>query len=203
MLTISNITCRLGDRTLFDGASARVSSGQKIGIVGENGSGKTTLLRLITAQLELDGGRIDIQNRCRVGAISQDAPGGSGSPLACVLEADDERASLLEAAEIETDPHEIARIHTRLAEIDAHSAPARAAVILAGLGFNQEAQQRPLSSFSGGWRMRVALAMARVLSQTGSAHTDRGQPRSGSAQPGGGRHSSRQGWPTVFFRRWI
>ncbi|NLN61897.1 MAG: ATP-binding cassette domain-containing protein [Myxococcales bacterium] len=160
MLTIANITCRLGTRTLFDNASAKVARGQKIGVVGHNGSGKTTLFRLISGQLSLDGGRIDIAQRCRVDAISQDVPSGALSPLAYVLEADAERTACLAAADTETDPNEIARLHTRLVEIDAYSAPARAAVILAGLGFSQAEQQQPLDAFSGGWRMRVALARA-------------------------------------------
>jgi len=128
--------------------------------VGANGSGKTTLIRLVMRELELDGGAIDVRARCTVGTVAQEAPGGDTTPLEAVLAADTERFSLLEEAQDCQDHARIAEIHTRLADIDAHSAPARAAVILAGLGFDQQAQKAPLRSLSGGWRMRVALASA-------------------------------------------
>jgi ATP-binding cassette, subfamily F, member 3 len=160
MLHVKGITYRVGGRTLFENASAHVPAGHKIGLVGPNGSGKTTLLRLVLGGLELDGGAIDLRARCAVGTVAQEAPGGSGTPLEVVLAADAEREALLAEAETCLEPSRIAEIHTRLADKGAHAAPARAAVILAGLGFDEAAQRRPLSTFSGGWRMRVALASA-------------------------------------------
>jgi len=160
VLHIKNITYRVGDRTLFENANGRVPEGQKIGLVGANGSGKTTLIRLITKENELDGGAIDIRAKCSLGTVAQEAPKGSHTPIEEVLKADIEREKLLNEADDATNPTRIAEIHTRLADIDAHSAPARAAVILSGLGFTQQMQNRPISSFSGGWRMRIALASA-------------------------------------------
>jgi ATP-binding cassette subfamily F protein 3 len=160
MLHVKGITYRVGGRTLFESASAHVPAGKKVGLVGPNGSGKTTLIRLILGALELDGGAIDLRQRCTVGTVAQEAPGGERTPLAVVLAADVEREKLLAEAETCRDPGRIAEIHTRLADKGAHAAPARAAVILAGLGFDEAAQGRPLTTFSGGWRMRVALASA-------------------------------------------
>jgi ATP-binding cassette subfamily F protein 3 len=158
MLHIKDLTYRIGQRTLFDQATAAIPDGQTIGLVGRNGIGKSTLLRLITGEVGADGGEITVSPRTRVGTVAQEMPDGEQTPLAFVLAADRERATLLAEAEHTTDPHRIAEIHIRLADIDAQSAPARAASILSGLGFDPEAQARPLSSFSGGWRMRVALA---------------------------------------------
>jgi len=158
MLYVENVTYLIGGRTLFENAAAHVPMGHRVGLVGRNGSGKTTLLRLILGQHELDGGSIRVRARCRVGMVAQEAPGGEQSPLDEVVAADTVRAELIAEAETATEPNRIAEIHNRLVEIDAHSATARAAAILAGLGFDEAAQVRPLSSFSGGWRMRVALA---------------------------------------------
>src|SRR5262249_50693355 len=127
-------------------------------LVGRNGSGKSTLFRLITADIEGEGGEISFPRTWRVGGVAQEAPGTETSLIDTVLEADVERAQLMKESETAHDPHRIAEIATRLADIGAHSAPARAAEILSGLGFDHEAQQRPCSEFSGGWRMRVALA---------------------------------------------
>ncbi|MEK7820408.1 MAG: ABC-F family ATP-binding cassette domain-containing protein, partial [Pseudomonadota bacterium] len=160
MIHINELTYRSGDRLLFDGATLAVAQGHKIGIVGPNGSGKTTLFRLIAGEAQPESGSIAIPARVRLGRVAQEAPSGSESLIETVLAADGERAHLLAAAETESDPHRIADIHARLAEIGAHAAPARAAAILAGLGFDEAAQQRPCASFSGGWRMRVALAAA-------------------------------------------
>ncbi len=158
MLTLSDITIRLGTRAVLDGASAAIPGKARIGLVGRNGSGKSTLLKAIAGINEIDGGAIDMPRGTRVGYIAQEAPGGAISPLEAVLASDTERAQLL--AEIETthDAHRIAEIHDRLEAIDAYTAPARAARILAGLGFDEAAQAQPMHSFSGGWRMRVALA---------------------------------------------
>ena len=166
MLTLSDVTYRIGGRTLLDGASAQINAGWKIGLIGRNGAGKSTLLDLMRGALQPDGGEIQLQKSARVGFVAQEAPGGDETPLAAVLSADEERTRLLDAVDSAAsdtagghDLH-VAEIHDRLSAIDAHGAPARAAGILAGLGFDHEAQQQPLSSFSGGWRMRVALAAA-------------------------------------------
>ena len=160
MLTFSELTYRIGGRTLIEAASAQINSGWKVGLVGRNGAGKSTLLHLILAELQPDAGEVGLQKGLRVGTVEQEAPGGDATPIEMVLAADTERAALLHEAEEAHDPHRIGEIHARLMDIDAHSAPARAAAILAGLGFDAAAQDRPLSAFSGGWRMRVALAAA-------------------------------------------
>lgn len=158
MLTISNLSLRVGGRLLIEEASLSLPAGAKAGLVGRNGTGKTTLFRAITGELAPEKGEINFPKNTRIGQVAQEAPGTDEALIDIVLAADTERASLLGEAETATDPHRIAEIQTRLADIDAHSAEARAATILAGLGFDQDAQQRPASSFSGGWRMRVALA---------------------------------------------
>lgn len=158
MLHINDITLRLGPRVLFDKASAALPEGARIGFVGRNGTGKTTLFKMIADEFQPDLGSLSIPKQMKMGRVEQEAPGGPGSLIDFVLAADSERAQLLTEAESATDPLRIAEIQTRLVDIDAHSAPARAARILSGLGFDFEAQDRPLSSYSGGWRMRVALA---------------------------------------------
>ena len=158
MLHINDMTFRFGGRTLFEQATLHLPKGAKMGLVGRNGAGKTTLFRMILDQLSPDGGAVRVRKGARLGTVSQEAPGGSDSLLATVLAADTERSALLAEAETATDPGRIADIHNRLADIDAQTAPARAARILAGLGFDEAAQSRPCSEFSGGWRMRVALA---------------------------------------------
>jgi ATP-binding cassette, subfamily F, member 3 len=158
MLTISSLIFRIGGRALFDGASAQIPDGHRVGLVGRNGAGKSTLLGLILGELQPDGGSIELNRGVRIGIVAQEAPGGPQTPVEVVLAADTERAALLEEAEIAHDPDRIGEIHARLGDIDAHAAPARAAQILAGLGFDDSMQQRPMSDFSGGWRMRVALA---------------------------------------------
>ena len=158
MLHINDITYRIGARVLLEQATLAVAAGQKIGLVGRNGSGKTTLFRLILGEQSPDDGSISVNRRARLGTVAQEAPSGPESLLDTVLAADKERSQLLAEAETATDPHRISDIHTRLADIKAESAPARAAAILSGLGFDEQAQQRPCSDFSGGWRMRVALA---------------------------------------------
>jgi ATP-binding cassette subfamily F protein 3 len=158
MLTINDLTYRLGDRLLFDKAGAFLPARARTGFVGRNGAGKTTLFRLIAGEIAAETGNIALPARTRLGRVEQEAPGGPTRLIDFVLAADVERADLLERAETAQDAHDIAEIQTRLADIDAHSAPARAATILHGLGFDSDAQQRPLSEFSGGWRMRVALA---------------------------------------------
>ncbi|EPX81928.1 ABC transporter ATP-binding protein uup [Salipiger mucosus DSM 16094] len=135
-----------------------IPAGHKVGLVGPNGAGKTTLFRLIRGELSLDGGEIGLPSRARVGGVAQEAPATQESLIATVLAADTERAALMAEAETAQDAHRIAEVQTRLADIDAWSAEGRAAAILKGLGFDESAQQRPCADFSGGWRMRVALA---------------------------------------------
>ena len=158
MLIIDDISLRIAGRLLLDHASLTLPAGSKAGLVGRNGTGKTTLFKAITCELPTETGSISFPKNTRIGQVAQEAPGTEEALLEIVLKADTERLSLLREAETATDPHRIADIQTRLADIGAHSAEARASTILAGLGFNAEAQKRPASSFSGGWRMRVALA---------------------------------------------
>ncbi|WP_439499039.1 ABC-F family ATP-binding cassette domain-containing protein [Bosea sp. (in: a-proteobacteria)] len=158
MLTISDITYRLGERLLLDKASAALPDGSRVGLVGRNGTGKTTLFHIITGDLSPEGGSVSVPRGMRIGGVAQEAPGGPESLIEVVLAADTERAALMKESESATDPLRIAEIETRLADIGAHAAPARAATVLHGLGFDEAAQQRPCSDFSGGWRMRVALA---------------------------------------------
>ncbi len=158
MLHISDISFRHGERVLFDRASAAFSDGWKVGLVGRNGAGKSTLLRLIQGQIEADSGEINLMGRTRVGSVPQDPPGGDITVLDAVLAADVERSALMAEDAACHDGLRLAEIHARLDEIGAASAPSRAASILHGLGFDNEKQGRPCGEFSGGWRMRVALA---------------------------------------------
>jgi ATP-binding cassette subfamily F protein 3 len=158
MLHVNDLTFRIGPRVLFDRATVAIPGGARVGFVGRNGTGKTTLFRILRGEVSPEGGSVSIGRGLRIGSVAQEAPGGPESLIEVVLAADTERAALLAEAETATDPHRIAEIQTRLADIGAHAAPARAAGILHGLGFDTEAQARPCSSFSGGWRMRVALA---------------------------------------------
>ncbi|WP_299932809.1 ABC-F family ATP-binding cassette domain-containing protein [uncultured Pelagimonas sp.] len=158
MLRIQDIGYSVEGRPLFEGASATIPAGHKVGLVGPNGAGKTTLFRLIKEELTLDTGSISLPPRARIGGIAQEVPSSDMSLIDTVLEADTERAELMAEAETATDSNRIAEVQTRLADIDAWSAESRASSILKGLGFDAEAQKRPCSDFSGGWRMRVALA---------------------------------------------
>ena len=158
MLHINDLTFRIEGRLLFDHATVVLPAGSKCGLVGRNGTGKTTLLKIILGELQGETGSVSVPRNARIRTVSQEAPGGEESLLDVVLAADRERAGLEAEAETAKDPHRIADIHTRLADIDAHSAPARAAAILSGLGFSQRVQSGPCSALSGGWRMRVALA---------------------------------------------
>jgi len=160
MLHINDLTYRIEGRLIIDHATAAIPSGHKVGLVGRNGSGKSTLLGLITGQRQPESGTITKPRIAKIGTVAQEAPGTEASILDTVLVADIERTELLARAEVETDPHMIAEIQMRLVDIEAHSAPARAASILSGLGFANEVQNNPCSSFSGGWRMRIALAAA-------------------------------------------
>ncbi len=158
MLIIDNLTVRIAGRMLLEGASARIPTGARVGLVGRNGTGKSTLFGVIAGDISAEQGCIEIPPRWRIGRLAQEAPNGPESLLEVVLMAHTERTVLLAEAETAQDPHRIAEIQTRLADISAHAAPARAASILSGLGFSAADQQRPCAEFSGGWRMRVALA---------------------------------------------
>ena len=160
MLIIDDLSVRIAGRLLIEQASVRVPDGARIGLVGRNGSGKTTLFGVIAGDISSEQGHVEIPSRWRIGRLAQEAPDGPESLIEIVLKADVERARLFAAAETAHDPHRIADIQTRLADIGAHAAPARAAAILSGLGFSAADQERPCSEFSGGWRMRVALAAA-------------------------------------------
>ena len=171
MLKLHDISYSIDGRPLFEGASATIPTGHKVGLVGPNGAGKTTLFKLIRGDLVLEGGSIELPSRARIGGVSQEVPASATSLLDTVLEADTERAALLAEAETAPAHTRIADIQTRLADIAAWSAEGRgdgtqhdaiaegrAAAILKGLGFDDAEQQMPCSDFSGGWRMRVALA---------------------------------------------
>jgi ATP-binding cassette subfamily F protein 3 len=158
MLTIRDITVRLGGRTILDQAAATIPKDGKVGLIGRNGAGKSTLVKAIIGELEPDGGAVEMPRRARLGYIAQEAPAGNRTALQAVLDADVERTDLLAEAETCADPNRLGDLHDRLIAIDAYTAEARAARILVGLGFDEEMQGRPLDSFSGGWKMRVALA---------------------------------------------
>jgi len=158
MLTISGITVRLGGRTILDRAMASVPDGARVGLIGRNGAGKSTLVKTMIGQLEPDEGSIEVPRRSKIGYIAQEAPAGTATPFETVLAGDAERAALMVEAETCVDPDRLGDIHERLIAIDAYTAEARAARILIGLGFDEAMQGQPLDSFSGGWKMRVALA---------------------------------------------
>lgn len=158
MLNLNAISVRLGGHVILDRATASLPPRSRVGLVGRNGAGKSTLLKVVAGEGEADEGAVETPREARIGYVAQEAPGGSATPFDTVLEADVERTSLLIEAEETSDAHRIGEIYERLNVIDAHGAPGRAARILAGLGFDEEAQHQPLESFSGGWRMRVALA---------------------------------------------
>jgi ATP-binding cassette, subfamily F, member 3 len=158
MLSITDISIRIAGRLLIDHSSAQIVPGARVGFVGRNGVGKSTLFHAIRGDIPTESGSIALPPRWRIGSLAQEAPDGPESLINVVLKADLERDALLREAETAHDPHRIAEIQTRLVDIDAHSAPARAAAILSGLGFSAADQARPCAEFSGGWRMRVALA---------------------------------------------
>ncbi len=158
MLNLNSITVRLGGRTILDRATAALPPRSRVGLIGRNGAGKTTLMKVVAQLMEADGGTVDMPKNAKIGYIAQEAPSGQTTPFEEVLKADVERAALMDEEEHTDDHHRIGEIHERLIAIDAHAAPARASRILVGLGFDEDMQHRPLDSYSGGWKMRVALA---------------------------------------------
>ena len=159
MLNLNGITVRLGGRTILDRATAALPSYGRVGLIGRNGAGKSTLMKVMIGSLEADDGSLEMPKGTRIGYIAQEAPAGDSTPFETVLAADTERAALMIESEQEgLDPDRMAEVHERLIAIDAYTAPARASRILVGLGFDEEMQAKPLDSFSGGWKMRVALA---------------------------------------------
>jgi len=158
MLNLNGITVRLGGRVILDGATAALPPGSRVGLIGRNGAGKSTMVRVIAGLLEPDDGSADMPRGARIGYIAQEAPAGEMTPFDTVLAADTERAALMHESETTEDTDRLGDVYERLIAIDAYTAPARAAQILLGLGFDEEMQQQPLDSFSGGWKMRVALA---------------------------------------------
>ena len=163
MLDLNDVTLRVAGRPLLEGVSLHVPADTRAALVGRNGTGKSTLLRLLAGELQPDAGDVRVQAGIRIGVVAQEAPGGRHTPLETVLAADTERTALLEAAATDTDPLRLAEVQARLETLGAAAAPARAASILKGLGFEEAAQHQPLASFSGGWRMRVALAAVLFL----------------------------------------
>ena len=158
MLAIQDLTYRIAGRTLLEKVSVNIPAGHKIGLVGPNGTGKSTLFKLISGELQADSGDISLMKGMTIGMVRQDLPDDETTLIDIVLAADKERAALMEEAETTVDPDRIGYIYERLEAIGAYDAPSRASSILAGLGFNEVAQNSPISSFSGGWRARVALA---------------------------------------------
>ena len=157
MISIDNLTVRLGGRPILEGATATIPTGARVGLIGRNGAGKSTLMKALMGEIEPDTGAVNMPRRARIGYVAQEAPHGPSTPFDAVLAGDAERAQLLEEAETCTDMNRLGDVHERLLAIDAYAAPSRAAIILTGLGFDEEMQARPLDSFSGGWKMRVAL----------------------------------------------
>ena len=158
MLSINNLTYKIGPRTLIEDSSVNVMDGWKVGVVGANGTGKSTLFKLIAGELHADSGTLSLSQRQRFGMVRQDIPDTDTPLIDMVVSAHEEMASLLKLSETETDPYKMGDIYTRLIELDAYAAPAKAAKLLTGLGFKDHQLKEPFSSFSGGWRMRVALA---------------------------------------------
>lgn len=158
MLSISNLTYRIGGRTILEDCSVNVMDGWRVGVVGLNGAGKSTLFKLITGELHNDGGSCSLSAKQKLGQVRQDIPETDAPLIDIVLAAHEEIAALWKAAETEEDPNKIADIYQSLADMDAYSAPSKAATLLTGLGFKESQLNEPFSSFSGGWQMRVMLA---------------------------------------------
>lgn len=163
MITLKNVTLRRGPHVLLQGVNWTIYQKQRIGIIGSNGTGKTSMFALLLNQLHADLGDVDIPRQLRLAHVAQETPSYSKSALDYVLDGDEELRELelkLEAANAADDGNLIASIYEKLGGIDAYTAPARAAQLLAGLGFNHEDQQKGVNEFSGGWRVRLNLAKA-------------------------------------------
>lgn len=165
MIEIKNLTLQRGLKVLLDKANATVNPGQRVGLIGKNGTGKSSLFALIKGEITQDGGDVSIPKNWRLASVSQETPDLDISALDYVLQGDAELQTLqtaLRQAEAQNDGMKQAEYHAKLEEIDAYTAPARAAKLLNGLGFSQEEHSRPVKSFSGGWRMRLNLAQALI-----------------------------------------
>ncbi len=160
MLTVSDLSYKIGARTILDECDVTIMNNWKVGVVGLNGAGKSTLFKLIAGELTPDGGTVEMSAKQRMGMVRQDIPEVETSLLDLVLEAHTEMADLWKQTETEEDPNKIADIYQRLSDMDAYSAPSKASRLLTGLGFTEDQLSEPFSSFSGGWRMRIALARA-------------------------------------------
>ncbi|MES2729083.1 MAG: ABC-F family ATP-binding cassette domain-containing protein [Pseudomonadota bacterium] len=160
MLTIDNLSYKIGGRTIIEDGNLAITDGWKVGIIGVNGAGKSTLFKLISGDLHADGGTISLSQRQRMGVVRQDVPETDAPLIDLVLAAHGEMAQLWRDSETEQDPDKVSEIYQRLADLDAYAAPAKAATLLMGLGFKEHQLQEPFSSFSGGWQMRVMLAAA-------------------------------------------
>ena len=163
MIEIKNLTLQRGLKVLLDQAALSLAPGRRVGLIGKNGSGKSSLFALLKGEITADKGDVSIPKHWKTAAVAQETPALDISALDYVLQGDGELQlfqTALHEAEAKNDGMKQAEYHAKLEEIDAYSAPARAAKLLSGLGFSQEEHGRPVKSFSGGWRMRLNLAQA-------------------------------------------
>ena len=163
MIELKNLTLQRGSKLLLDKANLTVSPQRRVGLVGRNGTGKSSLFALIKGEIAQDGGDVLLPAHWKLASVAQETPALDISALDYVLQGDGELQlfqTALHEAEVKNDGMKQAEYHAKLEEIDAYSAPARAAKLLSGLGFSQEEHGRPVKSFSGGWRMRLNLAQA-------------------------------------------
>ena len=163
MIEIKNLTLQRGLKVLLDQAALSLAPGRRVGLIGKNGSGKSSLFALLKGEITADKGDVSIPKHWKTAAVAQETPALDISALDYVLQGDGELQlfqTALYEAEAKNDGMKQAEYHAKLEEIDAYSAPARAAKLLSGLGFSQEEHGRPVKSFSGGWRMRLNLAQA-------------------------------------------